>query len=113
MSKPEIYLWDALRKRGASGFRLRRQHPIGPYVLDFFCFQAKLAIEVDGSDHGLGEQPKRDARRDAWLAGRGITTLRIPAYDVFNDLDGVFTTIEATLASSSPSGGSDSATAER
>jgi very-short-patch-repair endonuclease len=60
----------------------RRQHPIGPYILDFYCAAAKLAVEIDGEGHGMGDRPQRDERRDAWLAERGVTTLRVPAVDV-------------------------------
>jgi very-short-patch-repair endonuclease len=51
MSLPEIVLWQVLRKRGLSGLRFRRQHPVGPYILDFYCPAARLAIEVEGLAH--------------------------------------------------------------
>ena len=75
MSPPEARLWMALRKRAGGGLRFRRQHPIGPYVLDFYCDSAKLAVEVDGFAHVTGDHPERDLRRDAWLAGeRSVRT---------------------------------------
>jgi very-short-patch-repair endonuclease len=89
MTPPEARLWMALRKRAAGGLRFRRQHPIGPYVLDFYCDSAKLAVEVDGFAHVTGDHPERDARRDEWLSLRGIRTLRIDARDVRDELDGV------------------------
>src|SRR5262245_39169599 len=55
----------------------RRQHPIGPYVLDFYCAKAWLAIEIDGASHDMDDRPRRDNLRDAWLAVRGITVVRI------------------------------------
>jgi very-short-patch-repair endonuclease len=55
---------------------------MGPYILDFYCAAAKLAVEIDGEGHGMGDRPQRDERRDAWLAERGVTTLRVPAVDV-------------------------------
>jgi len=79
----------ALRRKAADGLRFRRQHPIGPYILDFYCDSAKLAVEVDGYVHATGDRPRRDARRDDWLAQRGIRTLRITPQDVRDELDGV------------------------
>ena len=71
MSLPEVLLWQELRKR-PEGLRFRRQHPAGPYVVDFFCPARKLAIEVDGEAHGYGDRPVRDRVRDDWLLGEGI-----------------------------------------
>ena len=88
MTLPEVLLWRALRQR-PSGLKFRRQHPAGPFVLDFYCEAAALAIEVDGMAHDMGDNPERDARRDAWLAERGITSLRIPAADMLRDLEAV------------------------
>ncbi len=65
----------------------RRQHPIGPYVLDFYCAKARLAIELDGASHDMGDRPQRDMRRNAWLKARGITVMRIPANDLTRRLD--------------------------
>jgi very-short-patch-repair endonuclease len=89
MTPPEARLWMALRGRQADGLRFRRQHPIGPFVLDFYCDSAKLAVEVDGFAHVTADRPQRDARRDDWLAARGVRTLRIDARDVRDELDGV------------------------
>jgi very-short-patch-repair endonuclease len=97
MTPPELRLWLALRGKALGGFRFRRQCPVGPYVLDFYCPQAGLAVEVDGENHGLGDQPARDARRDAWIAGRGIRTLRFQAIDIRDNLDGVVRTVAAAL----------------
>ena len=88
MSLPEVLLWNELRKR-PSGLKFRRQHPAGYYVLDFFCAQAALCIEVDGAAHDAGDQPEFDARRSDWLSLHGITTLRINAADVLDNLGGV------------------------
>ena len=88
MTKPEIALWDVLRTRPA-GIKFRRQHPIGPFVLDFYCAAARLAIEVDGMAHEMGDNPARDERRDWWLAGQGVQVLRVAARDVLDDLEAV------------------------
>lgn len=84
----------ALRRKEL-GLRFRRQHPIGPYVLDFYCDAARLAVEVDGAAHAVADNPARDLRRDAWLAAQGIRTLRIPAAEVRDNLDGVLRMIRA------------------
>ncbi|WP_188449090.1 endonuclease domain-containing protein [Sphingomonas psychrolutea] len=88
MSLPEIILWRVLRQR-PGGLKFRKQHPAGFYVLDFFCAEVKLAIEIDGEVHARGDQPAFDQRRDAQLALYGIATLRIPASDALRNLDAV------------------------
>jgi very-short-patch-repair endonuclease len=87
MSLPEVILWQQLRRR-PGGFKFRRQHPAGPYVLDFYCEEARLCIEVDGSAHDFGDAPIADEKRDIWLAQAGIRTVRIPAFDILRNLDG-------------------------
>jgi very-short-patch-repair endonuclease len=88
MTPPERRLWNALKHR-PDGFKFRKQHEHGSYYLDFFCYEAALAIEVDGLAHDLGSNPERDERRDAWLGSRGIRTIRVSATDVRDNLDGV------------------------
>ena len=88
MSFPEVLLWRELRKR-PGGHKFRRQHPAGPYILDFACLQSKLAIEVDGGVHDRREAAIHDEARDEWLANQGYRTLRIPAREVLGNLEGV------------------------
>jgi very-short-patch-repair endonuclease len=88
MTPPERRLWNALKTR-PDGFKFRKQHEHGPYYLDYFCYEAAVAIEVDGLAHELGSHPQRDERRDAWLASRGIQTIRVAARDVKDNLEGV------------------------
>ena len=88
MSPPEVRLWAVLRGR-PGGFKFRRQHPLGAYILDFYCHEALLAIEVDGFAHGLGNRPDHDMRRDQWVAKQGVATLRIDAQELRNNLEGV------------------------
>jgi very-short-patch-repair endonuclease len=95
MTPPEIALWLALRENGA-GLRFRRQHAVNDYVLDFYCAPARLIIEVDGEAHARGDRSARDAKRDAWLAARGLQVLRYPAVDVLTNLDDVVRQILAT-----------------
>src|ERR1700744_3170332 len=76
MSPPEARLWKNLRQRVPGQPVFRRQHPIGPYVLDFFCAKARLAVEIDGLAHDMADRPKRDLVRESWLTNLGITVLR-------------------------------------
>ena len=64
LSLPEGLLWRAIKAGKADGLNFRKQHPMAPYVLDFYCHQARLCVEVDGEAHWLGDQPAKDARRD-------------------------------------------------
>lgn len=88
MTLPEVVLWQELRRR-PGGFRYRRQHPAGPYVLDFACLSARLAIEVDGMAHTMGNVAYHDDLRDEWLANQGFLTLRIAAKDVLSNIESV------------------------
>lgn len=92
MSKAEVYLWLRLRCRG-TGFQFNRQRPIGPYVADFYCHEAKLVVEVDGAHHRRAEQQDHDARRDVFLRSLGLFVFRAWATDVVQDTDGVANTI--------------------
>ncbi len=85
MTLPEVLLWRALRRKALGGLRFRRQHSLGRCVLDFYLPSAGLAVEIDGMAHGMGDNPARDARRDAWLARQGVTVLRVLATDVLDE----------------------------
>jgi very-short-patch-repair endonuclease len=105
MNLPEIVLWRVLRRGQVSGLRFRRQHPIGPYILDFYCPSAHLAIEVDGFAHDAAPQVRHDEQRQAWLRQQGINVLRVRAADVLRgeSLDEILRGIEITAAAA-PSG---------
>jgi very-short-patch-repair endonuclease len=79
MTRPERTLWVLLRRNELS-WHFRRQHPVGPYVLDFYCAAAKLAIEVDGPVHS--ERAEQDGRRSAWLAKEGIRVVRFSTTEI-------------------------------
>jgi very-short-patch-repair endonuclease len=79
LTEPEQTLWALLRRNGL-GLHFRRQHALGPFILDFYCATAKLCVEVDGPAHE--NTPDRDARRDEWLANQGIRTLRFTIEDL-------------------------------
>jgi very-short-patch-repair endonuclease len=89
LSPPEARLWNRLRERKLGTPVFRRQHPIGPYVLDFFCAKARLAVEIDGMSHDLGDRPQRDASRDDWLRARGLTVMRVAASEATRNADEV------------------------
>jgi very-short-patch-repair endonuclease len=73
---PERLLWDHLRNRRFNGLKFRRQHTFGPYVLDFYCAELKLAIELDGPYHLRTEQAARDSERTSYLEARGMRLMR-------------------------------------
>jgi hypothetical protein len=85
----------------------RRQHPVGPYVLDFYCAKARLAVEIDGIAHDLGDRPERDERRSVSLAARGVRVIRIAVSDLtrnFDEIaDGLVQAAGAIVAGESPS----------
>lgn len=82
MSLPEVLLWRLLK---LSDLKFRKQHPCGPFVVDFYCPSAKLVIEIEGMAHDMGERPQRDATRFRWLHEQGYGALRIPAREVLKD----------------------------
>jgi ATP-dependent helicase HrpA len=85
----ESLLWSLLRSNQLSGKKFRRQHPIGNYILDFYCHEAKLAIELDGGQHADGAQHLHDEKRGAWLDEQGITDLRFWNNEVLENTEGV------------------------
>ncbi len=89
LTPPEARLWTALRRGQVAGWKFRRQHPVGFYILDFYCAEAKLAVEVDGQGHDHPDQMRHDEERTRWLAGQGIRVIRVAAEDVRVELDGV------------------------
>lgn len=91
-SPPESLLWQQLRAR-PRGLKFRRQHPFGPFIVDFYCPAVKLVVEVDGDSHEMGDRPIRDDRRDTWLQEQGFRVLRFNAGDVMKDVDSAVTAI--------------------
>jgi very-short-patch-repair endonuclease len=88
----ERVLWSRLRNRQL-GYKFRRQHPIGCYIVDFYCAERKLAIEIDGDSHA--EQVEYDAERTAWLAEQGVRVVRFTNRQVHRQTDDV---LEAILS---------------
>src|SRR4051794_7246204 len=92
MSLPEGMLWQVLRDR-PEGYKFRRQHPLGRCIVDFYCADASLVIEIDGQAHSMGDNPQHDLQRDAWLKSQGLRVVRFDASEVMNDLQSVVTAI--------------------
>ena len=86
MPLPEGLLWRELRKR-PGGLKVRRQHPAGAYVLDFYCAAARLAIEVDGRAHDSAPAAERDSRRSEFLRSQKVATVRVPANAILGDVE--------------------------
>lgn len=87
----ERILWCRLSNGQVNGAAFRRQHPVGPYVLDFYCAAHKLSIELDGEQHA--ERRDADARRTAYINGKGISVLRFWNNEVRDNLEVVMETI--------------------
>ena len=91
----ERRLWSRLRQKQIDDFRFRRQQPVGPYIVDFFCPEASLIIEVDGGQHAIREA--EDKARTLWLEARGYRMLRFWNNDVLQNIEGVLVTIRDAL----------------
>jgi very-short-patch-repair endonuclease len=91
----ELLLWRRLRRRQVEGQKFRRQHAVGPYVLDFFCHERGLAIEVDGSQHM--EMAAEDLRRTRYLATLGIKVMRFTNHEVLTETDAVLEAVSMEL----------------
>ncbi|MFH0879222.1 MAG: DUF559 domain-containing protein [Lentisphaerota bacterium] len=93
----EKTLWKHLHNRKAGDFKFRRQHILGPYILDFFCVEAAYAVELDGGGHGYPDHRKRDADRDAYLRTHGVQIKRVWNSQLRRNLEGVLTAIRNDL----------------
>jgi very-short-patch-repair endonuclease len=115
LTDAERRLWRHLSRRQLGGWKFSRQMPVGPFVCDFLCREAKLVVEVDGGQHDL--QQARDAARSRFLKGEGYRVIRFWNHDVLGNVEGVLLTILSALEASPPACGrglrggvSDSAT---
>src|SRR5690349_10328203 len=96
----EHRLWSRLRGRQLDGFKFRRQHSIGPFVADFFCLEAKLVVELDGSQHA--DQLEQDERRTEYIREAGYAVLRIWNHEVISEIDAVLQRIADALEQARP-----------
>jgi very-short-patch-repair endonuclease len=94
-TEAERKLWAHLRLRQIGGYKFRRQHPLGPYIVDVVCIEKKLIVEVDGGQHD--EKRFYDAKRDKWLEEKGFKVIRFWNNEVLRHIDIVKEVIESEL----------------
>ena len=95
MPEAEFRLWCRLRKPGIESLRFRRQCPIGPYIVDFFCPQKRLVVEIDGDQHGYHRHSVADVVRTRWLNENGCRVVRFWNNEVMSNVDDLCTAILA------------------
>jgi very-short-patch-repair endonuclease len=101
LTPAEQTLWRSLRGRQIENFQFRHQHPIGPFIVDFYCAAAKLVVEVDGDTHGTRQE--YDAARTRWLEQQhGLRVVRFTNQDIQKRLDAVLESIRAYLLVAPP-----------
>ena len=89
MTPQERKLWARLRGKQLYGLKFRRQHPIQRYILDFYCHQKRLAIELDGHGHADSDQEEYDLARTEWLSQQGLRVIRFSNREVDRNIEGV------------------------
>ncbi len=93
----EATMWSLLKKRQVLGMKFRRQHSVANFILDFYCPEKKLAIELDGAHHYTPEGIEKDKNRDAYLELHGIKTIRFENKRVFEEPSWVIREIELVI----------------
>ncbi len=96
-TRSEQILWQALRNRQLNGLKFLRQHPIGPSIIDFYCHEKRLAVEIDGPVHRQVEVTKRDQARQELIEMYGIRFYRCSSQEVEEDLEGVLKGIQQAM----------------
>ena len=96
-TKAEALLWQLLRNRQLRGFKFRRQHQFGDYIADFYCHEASLVIECDGSVHDQNERWQHDQSRNAYMVGSGLRVLRFTNEQILDDPEMVLKEISKYL----------------
>jgi very-short-patch-repair endonuclease len=97
LTDSEKALWSRLRNKQLLGIQFYRQKPIGEHIVDFFAPRAKLVVEVDGSQHMLGDHVEKDRIRDGYLASLGLKVLRFNSREVLKESDAVVEAIYRTI----------------
>lgn len=100
MTPAEVTLWKQLRGRALRGFKFRRQFGVGPFIVDFYCPEARLAVEVDGDSHYVPDASGRDEHRERFIKTHGIQIVRFTNLEVRDDLESVISVIEKLLTPS-------------
>lgn len=99
MTNAESILWEQLRNRKLKGFKFRRQHPIASYIIDFYCHESRLVVEVDGAIHKMHDNVQYDQARTVELESRGIKVIRFTNSEVETNISGVLNKISESLTS--------------
>ena len=102
MTDAERRLWYHLRRHGMNGLKFRRQHPVGPYIVDFYCAGARLVVEVDGGQHYEEASKAYDQRRTLYLRARGLRVLRFSNLEALTQTDAVLEVILGAVRLPSP-----------
>ena len=97
LTSAEALLWTNLKKSQLAGKKFRRQHGIGPYIVDFFCPECRLAVELDGDAHMTESGAEADERRTNFLKCFNVRVIRFENKDVFDNLEGVVAEIRRNL----------------
>ena len=103
MTPAEQLLWIKLRSKQCHSFKFRRQHAIGPFIVDFFCPEQLLVVEIDGDVHAEKTQRTKDRQRERYLRSLGLQVIRYTNDEVLNNLDGVLEHLLAILTTGSTS----------
>ncbi len=102
-TQAEVALWNFLQSRRFHGYKFRRQHSIGRYIVDFFCTELLLAIEVDGVTHLEPERIRHDQIRQHWLEDHGVRVIRFTDNEILSDPELVLQQLKQYIDSSHPS----------
>jgi very-short-patch-repair endonuclease len=102
MTPAEKILWDKIRNRKLLGFKFRRQHPVSEIILDFYCHEARLSIEVDGAVHNEIYQKEKDKERSLILKKFGIKEVRFANQEIENHIEKVLEKITSHLRTLTP-----------
>ncbi len=94
LTPAEYRFWLYVRSRKMAGYKFRRQHPIGNFIVDFYCHRLRLVVEIDGGIHNLQEVKEYDKKREARIKSLGLSVLRFTNEDVFYNPDFVELTIK-------------------
>lgn len=98
LTEAEKRLWYQLRSRRLDGWKFRRQQGVGPYIVDFYCPEAKLVIEVDGGTHYEPGAMEKDNQRESYLNENGLRVLRFTNTEIYDALEFVLETIRLNLS---------------
>ena len=97
MTPAEILMWDQLKNKQFKGYKFRRQHPIHHFIVDFYCHELKLIIEIDGKYHDSEEQKNKDLNRTELLAFQGLREIRFTNEEIITNIISVLKKLEEQI----------------